>query len=103
MFISIVLKGVEYKIRYEQKREKQEEYKKICEEIDRKKAELMNLMTDRKVIMTDMLDERQTIIHKNPYNNNLSSDELKQDKRYLKQQELLKAYDDVHGTYLEPV
>ena len=103
MFISIVLKGVVYKIRYEQKRDKQADYGKINEEINRKRAELKKLMDERKTIMVDMLDERQLIIFKNPYNKNLGSEELKNDERYLKQQELLKAYDDVHGTYLEPV
>ena len=103
MFISIVLKGVVYKIRYEQKRNKQEDYAKINEEINRKKAELKKLMDERKTIMVDMLSERQLIIFKNPYNKNLGSEELKNDERYLKQQELLKAYDDVHGTYIEPV
>ena len=103
MFISIVLKGVVYKIRYEQKRNKQADYSKINEDINRKRAELKKLMDERKTIMVDMLDERQLIIFKNPYNKNLGSEELKNDERYLKQQELLKAYDDVHGTYLEPV
>ena len=101
-FISIMLKGFEYKIRYSQKQDKQKEYIKKNEEIERKKAELNNLMSERKRIMVDMLDERQLIIYKNSYNRNLCSEDLKCNKQYVKQKELLKAYDDLHGTYIEP-
>ena len=68
-----MLKGVEFKFRYEQKREKQEKYKKINEEIARKKTELMNLINKKETIKVDMLDERQLTIYINPYSKNLGS------------------------------
>lgn len=101
-YISISLKGVEYKVRHTQKPEEQHKFHLKCIEIDKKKAELMILMQEKTQLMVDMLDERQLIIHRNGYNKALSSEELKKDKRYLKQKELLKAYDDIHGTYIEP-
>ena len=100
-YISIVLKGNEFKIKYTQKRDKQELYQKKCAEIERKNAELMILKSEKKQLMVDMLDERQMIIYKNSYNKTLSSEELKTNKQYLKQKELLKHYDGEHGQYIE--
>jgi hypothetical protein len=101
-YISIVLKGVEYRIRHTQKIEQQRDLNLHNIEIAKRKAELMKMLDERRRMMVDLLDDRQLIIYKNSYNRLLSNEELQHDKRYLKQKELLKAYDDVHGTYILP-
>jgi hypothetical protein len=62
----------------------------------------MQMMDRREQMMVELLDDRQMIIYKNSYNKNLSHAELQHDKRFLKQKDLLRAYDDVHGTYIQP-
>jgi uncharacterized FlgJ-related protein len=101
-YISIVLKGVEFRVRHSHKIELQRDLNMHNIEIAKKKAELMQMMDRRKQMMVELLDDRQMIIYKNSYNKNLSHAELQHDKRFLKQRELLKAYDDVHGTYIQP-
>jgi hypothetical protein len=101
-YISIVLKGVEFRIRHSHKIELQRDLNMHNIEIAKKKAELMQILDRRKQMMVELLDDRQTIIYKNSYNKNLSHAELQHDKRYLKQKELLREYDNVHGTYILP-
>jgi CRISPR/Cas system CSM-associated protein Csm3 (group 7 of RAMP superfamily) len=101
-YISIVLKGTEFKVRHTFKIETQRELNMLNIEMAKRKAELMELGYKRKQLMVELLDDRQMIIYKNGYNKNLPHAELQHDRRYLKQRELLKAYDDVHGTYIPP-
>jgi hypothetical protein len=37
-----------------------------------------------------------------PYPKLLSSEKLKENKQYLRRESLLKAYDNKHGTYIQP-
>lgn len=101
-YISIVLKGVEYKIRHTQKIEIQRDLNLHNIEIAKRKAELMNMLADRRKMQISLLDDRQRIIYDNSYNRMLSNDELQKDKKYLKQVDLLRAYDAEHGTYIPP-
>ena len=102
-YISVVLKGEVYKIRYDHKPKLQRDLSDLDDKIDRLKGELMNLQNEKKKLTVDLLNERQLIIYKNGYNRFLPSSELENDKRYKKRMQLLKEYDDRHGTYIEPV
>ena len=102
-YISVVLKGEVYKIRYDRKPETQRSIKDLNDKIDRLKGEIMQANAEKKKLTLELLTERQMIIYKNQYNKLLSSSELESDAKYIKRKDLLKKYDDEHGTYIEPI
>lgn len=102
-YFTVFLRGDAYKIKYNRKTDVQDKIKKFNDKIERLKGEIIELSKERKTLTIDLLDERQMIIFNNSYNKNLSSEQLETDKKYLKQKELLRRYDDEHGTYIEPI
>ena len=101
-YFTVVLKGEPYKIRNGYKTDTQRQIKEIDNRISNMKADIMRLQGQKKALTVDLLNDRQKIVYKNSYNKNLGSEELKNDERYKKQQDLLRKYDDEHGIYIEP-
>lgn len=99
---SIMLKGEVYYIPTSRKPEVQRQIKDIDTKIENYKNMIKDLEYERKKKTFEMLDDRQLIIYQNQYNKNLSSEELKKNKQYLKRESLLKAYDNQHGVYIKP-
>jgi TolA-binding protein len=102
-YFTVLLRGDAYKIKYNRKTDVQDKIKKLNDKIERLKGEIIELNKERKTLTIDLLDERQMIIFNNSYNKNLSSEQLESDKKYLKQKELLRKYDDEHGTFIDLV
>jgi hypothetical protein len=100
-YLTITLKGDSYKIKYSHKQDIQKKIIEKTNKMENLKAEIMNIQKEKKQLMIDLLNERQLILYKNGYNKNMTSDELKKDKRYINYQNLLKNYDATHGTFID--
>ena len=101
MFIIYTLKGEVYRIRDIQT-EEQLKYKKLCEELDSLNLKIKEKKSEIMQSRIDMLDERQRIIFNNSIPKCMTSDEMRNNKKYLKRKELLEEYDKKHGEYIEP-
>lgn len=99
---TIYLKGETYFIPYSRKPGVLKEINDITTKIDNYKNMIKDLEIEKKKKSLDLLDERQNIIYKNQYPKQLTSDELRKNKQFLKREKLLKDYDDAHGTYIQP-
>jgi hypothetical protein len=101
-YYTITLKGETYYIPTSRKTDIQRDIKDIEVKIENYKNLIKDLERDKKIKQLNLLDDRQLIIYENQYPKLLSSDKLKENKQYLKRESLLKAYDNKHGTYIQP-
>lgn len=99
---TITLKGETYYIPTTHKTDIQRDIKDIEVKIENYKNLIKDLERDKKIKHLNLLDDRQLIIYENPYPKLLSSDKLKENKQYLRRESLLRAYDNRHGTYIQP-
>lgn len=99
---TINIKGDVYFIPYTHKCNVQRDIQDIDTEIRNYENKILELKQNKKLKQLELLNERQLIIYKNPYNRNLNSDELKLNKQYLRRQKLLNDYDSKHGRFIEP-
>ena len=100
MFFVFTLKGESFKVRDDNKIEHRR-YIKLLNELEAMKIQQKKKMDEIKQTRIDMLDARQKIIFENPVPKNITSEQMLTNKKYLKRQELLKAYDLEHGEYIE--
>lgn len=99
---TIYLKGETYYIPNTRKTDVQKDIKEIETKIENLKNSIKELELDKKRKTFELLDDRQLIIYLNQYPKNLSNEQLKTNKQFLKRESLLRAYDDRHGTYRKP-
>lgn len=99
---TLYLKGETYYIPNSRKPDIQREIKEIDTKIENLKNSIKELELDKKRKTFELLDDRQLIIYLNQYPKNLSNEQLKTNKQFLKRESLLKAYDNKHGTYMKP-
>lgn len=99
---TITLKGETYYIPTSHRTDIQNDIKDIDVKIENYKNLIKDLERDKKIKHLNLLDNRQLIMYENQYPKLLSSEKLKENKQYLRRESLLKAYDNRHGTYIQP-